>query len=75
MPAVLREALDFGAIACFRGLFPLLNDLKIGDLFQSLEYWFLFGIVDLLAAGVVGAAFHVAGAQWRPSVFRGTECL
>ena len=66
--AVLRQALDLRAIARFGGLLPGLNDLKIGDLFQSRQHGLFFGIVDLLAAGVVGAALHVAGAQ-RAQVF------
>ncbi len=36
---------------------------------RPVEHGLLFGIVDFLAAGVVGAAFHVAGAQRRPRCF------
>ena len=45
------------------------DDLEIGDLFQALEHRLLFGVVDFLAAGVVGAALHVADAQRRPRCF------
>ena len=62
------SCLDLRAIAGFGGLFPGLDDLKIGDLFQARQHRLLFGVVDLLAAGVVGAPFHVAGAQ-RAQVF------
>ena len=57
------QRFDFGAVAGFGGFFPLANDLKIGDFFQAFEHRLLFGVVDFLAAGVVGAAFHVAGFQ------------
>ncbi len=37
-----------------------LDDLEIGHFFQAGEYGILIGIVNLLAAGVVIAALHVA---------------
>ena len=61
--AFFGKCADFGAIAQFGGLFPVLNDLKIGDFFEAGEDGGVFGFVDLLAAGVVAAAFHVADAQ------------
>ena len=45
---------------------------KVGDFFQAFEHRLLFGVVDLLAAGVIGAALHVADAQRRPNAFRET---
>ncbi len=51
------------AIAGFGGLFPVANDLEIRDLFQAAQHRLLLGVVDLLAAGVVGAALHVGRAQ------------
>ena len=36
---------------------------KVGDLFQAAQDRLPFGVVDLLAAGVVAAAFHVADFQ------------
>ena len=54
---------DFGAVAEFGGLFPVADDLKIGDFFEAGEDGFAIGIVDFLAAGVVVAALHVADAQ------------
>ena len=65
---------DLGAVAGFGGLLPVADDLKIGDFFQAVQHRLLFGVVDFLAAGVVGAAFHVAGAQRGPDAFQGTEC-
>ena len=69
------QRLDLGAVAGFGGLLPLADDLKIGDFFQAAEHRLLFGIVDFLAAGVVGAALHVADAQRAPRCFSETECL
>ena len=58
-----RERLDLGPVAGFRVLFPLADDLEIGDLFQAGEDRLPLGVVDLLAAGVVGPALHVADAK------------
>ena len=38
--------------------------LEIGDLLQSLQHRLLFRVVNLLAAGVVRPALHIAGPQW-----------
>ena len=57
------------------GLLPLADDLKVGDFFQAFEHRLLFGVVDLLAAGVIGAALHVADAQRAQMLFEETECL
>ena len=57
------QRLDLGAIADFGGLLPLADDLEIGDLFQAGEHRLLFGVVDLLPAGVVVAALHVADLE------------
>ena len=63
--AVLRfgQRLDFGAVADLGGLLPLADDLEIGDFFQAGEHGLLFGVVDLLPAGVVVAALHVADLE------------
>ena len=63
--AVLRfgQRLDLGAVAELGGLLPFADDLEIGDLFQAGEHRLLLGVVDLLAAGVVVAALHVADLQ------------
>ena len=61
--AFFGQRADLGAVADFGGLFPVLDDLEIGDLFEAGENRGVFGVVNLLAAGVVAAAFHVADAQ------------
>ena len=61
--AALRQGADFGAIADFGGLLPVADDLEIGHFLQAVEDGFLVGVVDLLAAGVVVAALHVADLQ------------
>ena len=61
--AGFRQRLDFGAVAEFGGLLPLADDLEIGHFFQAGEHRLLFGVVDLLAAGVVVAALHVADLE------------
>ena len=61
--ARFRERFDFGAIAGFAGFFPLADDLKIGDFFQSFEHGLAFGVVNFLPAGVIRPAFHIAGAK------------
>jgi len=50
------KLLDLRAVAEFGGLFPSLNHLEIGHLFEAGEDGFTVGVVDLLAAGVVIAA-------------------
>ena len=57
------QRLDFGAVAEFGGLLPLADDLEIGHFLQAGQHRLLFGVVDLLAAGVVVAALHVADLQ------------
>ena len=44
-------------------LLPLADAREIVDLLQAVQQRFLLRVVDLLAACVVGAAFHVASAQ------------
>ena len=61
------QRLDLGAIAGLGGLLPLADDAEVGDFFQAVEDRLLLRIVDFLAAGVVAASLHVAGAQ-RPQV-------
>jgi hypothetical protein len=60
---VLREIRDFGAVAGFGGPFPFADNLKIGDFLQPCQDRFTLRVVDFLAAGVVGPAFHVADAK------------
>ena len=62
--AGLRQRLDFGAIAELGGLLPLTDDLKVAHLLESRKGGLVIGIVDLLPAGVIAAAFHVADLQW-----------
>ena len=59
----LGEALDFGAVAELAGLFPFADDLEIGDFLQAGEHRGVFGVVDLLAAGVIIAPLHVADLE------------
>ena len=73
--ARFRQRLDLGAIAGFGGLLPLADDLEVGDLFEAVEDRLLFGIVDFLAAGVVAAALHVAGAQRAQVLFQERNVL
>ena len=61
--ARFRQLLDLRAVAEFGGLLPGLDHLEIGDFFQAGQHRFAVGIVDLLPAGVVVAALHVADAQ------------
>ena len=49
-----------GAIADFGRLLPFADDAKFADLFQSGEDRLALGVVDLLPAGVIVAALHVA---------------
>ena len=58
-----RERLDLGPVTGFGVLFPLADDLEIGNLFEPGEDRLPLGVVDLLAAGVVGPALHVGDAQ------------
>src|SRR5688500_10809125 len=60
---VLGKRADLSAIACLGCGFPLANDPKIRDLFQTGKHGHLICVVDLLAARVVVAAFHVADPQ------------
>src|ERR1700733_14315037 len=64
------KSLDFGAVAGLSGLLPLLDYLKIGDLFQAFEHGFFFGVVDFLAADVIRAALHVRDAQRAEVLFQ-----
>ncbi len=57
------QRLDLGAVADFGGLLPLADDLEIGHFLQARQHRLLLGVVDLLAAGVVVAALHVADLQ------------
>ena len=57
------QRLDLGAIAGGGGLLPFADDLKVGDFFQAVQNRLAIGVVDLLAASEVGAAFHVADLQ------------
>ena len=57
------QGLDFGAVADLGGLFPLADDLEIGDFFQAGEHRRILGVVDLLAAGVIIAPLHVADLE------------
>ena len=61
--ASFGERLNLGAVAGFGGLLPLADDAEVGDFFQAVEDGLFFGVVNFLAAGVVAAALHVAGAQ------------
>src|ERR1019366_4269872 len=57
------QALDFGAVAHLAGLFPLADNLEIGYFLQAGEHRSVFGVVDLLAAGVIVAPLHVADLE------------
>ncbi len=57
------QRLDLGAIAGGGGLLPFADDLKVGDFFQAAQNRLAIGVVDLLPAGEVGAALHVADLQ------------
>src|ERR1700733_12976476 len=59
----LGQRFDLGAIASSGGLLPFANNLKVGDFFQAVENGFAVGVVDLLTAREVSAAFHVADLQ------------
>src|SRR5579862_7661069 len=54
---------QFGAVAGDCGLLPVADDLELADLFQSVQYRLVSEIVELLAAEIVGASFHVTDAQ------------
>ncbi len=58
------QRFDFGPVAEFGGLFPFADGLEIRHFLQTGEHWLLIHVVDFLAAGVVGAAFHVADFEW-----------
>src|SRR5262249_2056550 len=62
--ALLRQRLDFGAVAEFGGLFPFANDLEVGGFLEAGQDRLPVGVVDFLAAGVVAAAFHVTDLKW-----------
>ncbi len=51
-------------------LFPVANDLEIGDFFEAFEHGLFFGVVNFLAAGVIGAALHVTSAQRAEVLFK-----
>ena len=67
--AVLGQLPDLGAVAEFGGLFPLADNLEIGDLFEAGKHRLLIGVVDFLAAGVIVAALHVADLERPREVF------
>ena len=67
--ARLRQLFDFGAIAELGGLLPFTDDLKVGYFLESRKDGFVISIVDLLPAGVIAAAFHVADLQWPWEMF------
>ena len=72
--ARLGQRLDLRAIAEFGGLFPVANDLEIGHFFEPGQHRLVLGIVDLLPAGVVVAALHVAdSAAAAENAAAGTE--
>src|SRR5690242_3607292 len=57
--ACFRKRRNFRAVAKLGGLLPLLDDLKIRQLFESRENRFSVGVVNLLAAGVIVPPLHV----------------
>ena len=62
--AAFGQRLDFRAVAELGGLLPLADDLEIGDFFEAREHrGSCRHVVDLLPAGVVVAALHVADLQ------------
>jgi hypothetical protein len=61
--ALFRQLLDLRAVADFGGLLPGLDHLEIGDFLQAGQHCLAVGVVNLLAAGIVVAALHIADAQ------------
>jgi hypothetical protein len=61
--AVFRQCPDLAAVAGFGGLLPIADDFEIHHLFKTVENGLLLAVVELLAAEVVLAPFHVAHAQ------------
>src|SRR5687767_5450901 len=57
------QCLDLSTVTGLGGLLPIANDLEVGYLFQTRQDRFALGVVDLLTAGVIVAAFHVADVQ------------
>ena len=60
---VFRQGLNLRAVAGFRSLFPVANDLEVGHFFQAGQHGLFLGVVNLLPAGVVAAPLHVANPQ------------
>ena len=67
--AMLGQGLDLGTVAGGGSLFPVADNLKIGDFLQATENRLAIGIVNLLAAGEVVAALHVADLQGPVEMF------
>ncbi len=61
--AGLGERVDLGAVAGLGGLLPLGDVVVLVDLFEAGQDGLVAQRVELVAAEVVGAAFHVADLQ------------
>ena len=60
----LGEVVDLGAVAGFGGAFPLEDGVELRDVVEAGEDGVVAEGVELLLAEVVGAALHIADAQW-----------
>src|SRR5579871_5417378 len=63
------QGFNLGAVAGFGLLLPRADDLEIRHFFQALQYRFLVGIVNFLAARVIGAALHIASPKRSAEMF------
>jgi hypothetical protein len=55
--------IELGAVAGFGGLFPVRNVVELVDFLEAVEDWVVSQRVELVAAEIVGAAFHVADLE------------
>src|ERR1700737_2897483 len=61
--ARLRQSGNFGTVAAPGGLLPLADDLELVDFVEPVQHRLIGEVVELFAAKIVGASFHVANAQ------------
>ena len=66
---VFGELVDLGAVAGGGGALPVRDVMELGDFVEAVEQRGVAQGVELVAAEVVGAAFHVADAEGADEVF------